>query len=472
MPMQQNAAVVPQYKDRYAILIVVLFGVFMSVLDTNVVNVALPTITADFGVDVSRSQWVVSSYLIVLTSFILLFGRISSYTGRKRLFIAGFAVFTLASLACGLSNNIYELIFFRIVQGFGAAVALSIDMAILVHAFLPWERGRALGFLGTTIAIGSIAGPILGGYVVEALGWPYVFLLNVPVGIALILGGIRFLPAGERIDGRLDMDWAGAVLLVPAIVLLMLALGEVSASGSLSMTAMALAVLSVTAFVGLLYVESRRRSPLLDLSAFRVGKFAWSNMSTLINYAAFAGFNLIVPFYLQVVVGYTPSQVGQTLLIIPVAMALMAPVSGYLYDRFQTNLHSSLGILLMAVALIVLGMCAGTANLAIMLACFALFGLGNGLFVSANNSVVMGSLPPGKSSTASSITATLRNLGNTVGVSFAGALLYLELRSMGFEGTAMSAGHALLSQAIGVVFVAAGILCVAGIITSSLVRRS
>lgn len=460
-----------KYRDRYAILIVVLLGVFMSVLDTSIVNVALPTITSDFGVDVSRSQWVAASYLIVLTSFILVFGHVSRYAGKKRLFIAGFAVFTLGSLACGLSGSIHELIFSRIVQGFGAAIALSIDMAILVQAFPPGERGRALGFLGTTIAIGSIAGPVLGGYVVDALGWQYVFLLNVPAGIALIAGGIRYLPSGDRCVRRLDMDWAGVALLVPAIVLLMLALGDMSASGGFSIVSVAFAATAAAAFAGLMYVESRSRSPLLDLSVFRVKRFAWSNLSTVINYAAFAGFNLIVPFYLQVAVGYKPSQVGQTLLVIPVAMALTAPLSGYLYDRFQTNVHSSLGILLMAISLIVLGVFASSADIAAVLACFALFGLGNGLFVSANNSVVMGSLPPDRGSTASSVVATLRNLGNAIGVSSAGALLYLELRRMGFQGTAMSADHVLLSQAIGVVFIAAGALCLGGVITSSLVRR-
>ena len=181
----------PPTKGRYIILAIVLLGILMSVIDGNVVSIALPTITQYFNVDVTLSQWTITAYLLTMTALMLVFGKISEYTGKTKLFIIGFIIFTLSSLACGLSQNMTELILFRIAQGFGAAMVFSISGAIIYEAFPVSERGRAMGFLGSTVAIGSIAGPVLGGFLVDSLGWQYIFLINVPIGIILLATGLQ-----------------------------------------------------------------------------------------------------------------------------------------------------------------------------------------------------------------------------------------------------------------------------------------
>jgi EmrB/QacA subfamily drug resistance transporter len=457
-----------RYKDRYIIMAIILMGVFMSVLDTNVVNIALPTITQFFHVDVAQSQWVITSYLIVLTSFLLIFGRISEYTGKAKLYIAGFGIFTLSSLACGLSGSIQQLILFRAVQGIGASVALSIDMAILVLAFPPSERGRAISYLAMTIAIGSVAGPILGGYVVDLLGWQYVFLINVPVGILLIMVGLRYLKLDEPKLEKFSMDWAGGATLVLSIVSLMLLLGELAQRSNAGFMELYAAILAVS-LVAFAYVESKQKSPIVDLSLFKIKKFTFSNISTLINYAAFAMFNVVMPFFMQMALGFKPSQIGQMLFIIPIAMAVSAPVSGWLYDRTQKNYHSVFGMLLMAIALLAVGYFAPTMTTAILLTCFAIYGIGNGLFLSTNNSEAMGSLPPHKSSSASSMLATVRNLGNSIGVSMFSIILYMSIAATGVATAVTTASPDVLSHAAGNVLMFGGLLCAIGVITTLLV---
>lgn len=452
---------------------VVLMGVFMSVLDTNVVNLALPTITTYFHVDLARSQWVVTSYLIALTSFLLIFGRASEYIGKGRLFVLGFFIFTVSSLACGLSNSIEVLIICRAFQGIGASIALSIDMAILVQAFPSHERGKAIGFLATTIAIGSIAGPIMGGYVIDLAGWPYVFFLNVPVGIALILAALKYIgldDAAVKKNIGQRQDYSGGFFMVAAVISLMLLLGKLAGRLTFDHVTAGLAFALAASLGALLYAESRHERPVVDLALFKINKFTFSNLSTILNYIAFAMFNVVMPFYLEMSLGYEPSQVGTALFVIPVMMALTAPISGWLYDKYHTNGHSSLGMLLMAIALLALGCLAPSMTFVMLMACFALYGIGNGLFLSPNNSEAMASLPPQKNSAASSMLATVRNLGNSIGVSMVSILLYLSLAAGGItEVTA--AGPSMLSHAAGSVLIIAGLICIIGTAATIMVNR-
>lgn len=455
-------------KDRYKIMAVVLMGVFMSVLDTNVVNVALPTITSYFHVDLAQSQWVVTTYLIVLTSFLLIFGRLSERVGKARLFIFGFLIFTVSSLACGLSNSIEMLIACRALQGIGASIALSIDMAILMQAFPQYERGKAFGFLATTIAIGSIAGPIIGGFVVGLVGWQYVFFINVPVGIALIAAALKYMKLEETKVERLNMDWIGAASLVSLIVSLMLLLGSLAQRIELSVESGVYAAILAASLAVFLYVELTRKNPMVDLSLFRIKKFSFSNLSTICNYSAFSMFNVVMPFYLEMSLGYKPAQVGQVLFVIPILIAITAPISGWLYDKRQTNTHSSLGIFFMALSLLLIGYHAPSMSTPLLLGCFALYGIGNGLFLSTNNSVAMSSLPAHRNSAAASTLATVRNTGSTVGVSLVSILLYMSVTASGVSEVT-SAGTALLSHAAGNVLMFAGLICVAGFVCTLLI---
>jgi EmrB/QacA subfamily drug resistance transporter len=442
MTEKQSAVTVaqsPGYKNRYIILAIVLSGVFMGVLDMNVVNIALPDITRTFGVDMSQSQWVVTAYLLANTSLLLIFGRISEYTGKVRLFYAGITIFTLSSLACGLSTGIYELIFFRLVQGLGASIVFSINTAMLVQAFPRSERGRALGFIGTTVAIGSIAGPILGGFIVDSLGWSYIFFINVPVGIVLVSAALKYLKLNETTSKKLNMDWTGAIALILTMSSLILLLGSLADCKAFTLEMWAYTALFLVSIAAFVYTERRHSNPIIDLSVFKIPTFTFANLSTMVSFIAFSMFIISMPFFLEISMGYTASHVGQMLLAIPLITAVVAPLSGLLYDKLQSTYHSSLGMLIMAGGMLSISFAVGTLDPLIILVCFAVFGFGNALFTSPNNTEVMSALPMNKSSTASSMLATTRNFGNSLGISLASVILYIQLRQCGFGGQMINA---------------------------------
>lgn len=461
----------PEYANRYIILCIVLSAVFMGVLDTNVVNIALPTITRHFGVDMAQSQWVVTSYLLVNTSLLLIFGRLSEYTGKVRLFYAGIIVFTISSLACGLSSGIYQLIFFRIIQGLGASIVYSINTAMLVQAFPRNERGRALGLIGTIVAIGSIAGPIMGGIITDSLGWQYIFFINVPVGAALVAAALKYLRLTESPTKIRGMDWGGAAALIISMSSLMLLLGSLADCDEITMEMWIYASVFLASMAAFVYAEGQHPNPIIDLSVFRVKAFTFANMSTMISFMAFSMFIISMPFFLEISLGYTASRVGQMLLAIPLITAVVAPMSGWLYDRLQSTYHSSLGMLIMAAGMFLVSAAASTLNPVLLLACFSIFGFGNALFTSPNNTEVMSALPLNKSGTASSMLATIRNFGNSAGISSASIILYLQLREHGFSGQIINASPALMQQAVQAVLVAGGVLCIFGVYTSLMVGR-
>jgi len=463
----------PEFKNRYIILGIVLTAVFMGVLDSNVVNVSLPTITQAFNVELSTSQWVVTSYLVVNTALLLIFGRLSEYTGKVRLFYAGIAIFTVSSLACGFSVNIYELIFFRIVQGMGASIVFSINTAILVQVFPKKERGRTLGLIGTIVAIGSIAGPILGGFITGMIGWQYIFFINVPVGIVLLAFASKYLRLPELRCKIVGMDWTGGAALILTMVSFMLILNEFANGLQITLLMVISAVVFLISLAVFVYTELDHKNPIIDLRLFKVRKFTFANLSTLINFTAFSMFIITIPFFLELVWGYQPEQVGEALLAVPFVTAVVAPLSGYIYDRLQSTYHSSFGMLVTATALFMTGYVAQlpAPNLILLLISFGVFGLGTGLFTSPNNSEIMSALPMHKSGTASSTLATVRNFGNAIGVSLASILLYVLLGSAGF-GSIVSSSPGVLAVCISKILYIAGAICIIGVFTSLMVRWS
>lgn len=476
MAEKQAASVqeLSEYKNRYIILAIVLSGVFMGVLDTNVVNVALPTITQAFGVELSQSQWVVTAYLVVNTALLLIFGRLSEYTGKVRLFYAGIAIFTISSLACGLATDLNQLILFRIAQGLGSSIVFSINTAILVQAFPRNERGRTLGMIGTIVAIGSIAGPILGGFITGTIGWQYIFFINVPVGIVLLAAASKYLKLTEKRCRITGMDWTGAVALMLTMVSLMLLLGDLADSIEFDTAMLIYAGIFLASLAWFVSTELGHKNPIIDLRLFKVRKFTFAGLSTLINFTAFSMFIICIPFLLQYVWGYSPQQVGTMLLAVPLLTGIVSPLSGYAYDKLQSTYHSSFGMLIMALALFLLGYVVNLSSPVLLLICLGFFGFGTGLFTSPNNTEIMSALPPQKSSTASSVLATVRNFGNAIGVSLASILLYILLEAAGFDGVVSASlqGKEALAGAISMVMYVAGALCILGVITSLIVGWS
>ncbi len=437
--------------NRYAILAVVLAGVFMAVLDGVVVAIALPTITAHFGVNLDSTQWVITAYLLIMTVLLLPAGRIAEYTGRAPLFIAGLTLFTLASAACGFAPTLAVLIAARIVQGIGGAMVFSISNALIFEAFPPHERGRALGYLGSVVAIGSLASPVVGGGMVEAFGWAYVFFINIPIGVVVVAAAFRVLPRAHVRPERFSFDLPGAVALGVALAGLIFFLGQLADSPVVDAPAAACALVAVAGTAAFVLVERRVKAPLVDLGLFAEPLYVLPVVAMLLYFVATFMLNLIGPFYFEAVMGFSPATVGLVFLLLPAVMVVTAPLAGWLYDRTRFPYLAAVGMGLVAAGYAVAGYAAAARLLVPMLGAFLVIGLGSGLFQAPNNTAQMSAVPRRWLGLASAITATGRNLGMSLGVSIGSVLLAALLLAGGSTGPILEADPALLASSFGVI---------------------
>ena len=271
------------YRNRYVILGIILLGSFMAVLDSTMVNIALPTITVDYKVSLAESQWTITGYLLAMTGLFVFFGKASEYTGKVKLFVAGWAIFTLSSLACGFAPGLDALIAFRIVQGIGASMLSAVGGALIFEAFPHQERGKAMGLFGVVFGIGAVVGPGLGGFIVDNLGWQYIFLINVPIGVVLLACAFKYMKIPEKTVSKLEMDWIGAVTLCVSIVTLMLFCNEVAKRPDGDHAMAAYAAIAVISFIIFIFRESTCKKPLIDLSIFRNKQFTLPIISGLLH---------------------------------------------------------------------------------------------------------------------------------------------------------------------------------------------
>ncbi|HPS92368.1 MAG TPA: MFS transporter, partial [Methanothrix sp.] len=340
--------------------------------------------------------------------------------------------------------------------------------AIIFQSFPRGEQGRAMGYIGATVAIGSILGPTLGGFIVDLLGWKYIFLINVPIGIVQLLLSSRYMKIEEKTSDSLNVDLIGAATLITFMVSMMALLGELSVSFSPSPANIALAMIFILSLAAFVINESRQKAPLLDLSIFRYRMFVLPCVSMIIFFVSNLMISILGPFYFEGVRGYTPSQVGLIYLIVPAIMVIGAPVIGWIYDKHQFRYLAALGMAIMAVSMIRLGYLAASlgSDPRQMLFAFVFLGMGGAFFQSPNNTETMRSLPRDKINIASSFTATIRNLGMALGVSFSGVLVSLQLARAGYYGTLLEAGPVLLSSTVSRVMMLAGLLCIIGTVVS------
>lgn len=443
------------YNNRYIILAIVLTGTFMSLMNSNIVNVALPNITNYFNVSIAQSQWIVTSYFLTVTAMFLIFGRISEYTGKVKLFILGFVVFTLGSLFCGLSASLDQLIFFRILQALGASMVFSISTAIIMDVFPDSEKGRALGYQASVIAIGLIIAPSLGGVIVDWLGWAYVFFVNIPIGIVGLVSALKYLKIEEHKSDNLNMDWMGSSMFVVLMVSLILFMGDLSNGGGvLALICGSIFLLSLVTFI---LRESNCKEPLLDLTIFKAKSFIKPAMGLILFFIASNMINIIYPLYFEDVWNWRATEVGLTMMIMAVAMFLVSPVSGWIYDKYKFRNLSSLGVLITGLTTLLFAYMLLIGNIMGAMISLALIGVGCALFMVPNNTDVMSSLPQ-KTNVLSSVTATFRNFGAFLGVALATTLTSLSYSS--HLGLGLSAG----TMMVGIFFGIGGIYLVSAIV--------
>ncbi|MFZ1126904.1 MFS transporter [Methanoregula sp.] len=449
------------YAHRGVILLIVLVGQFMAVIDNNIVAIALPTITRAFHVPLGQSQWIATAYIITIIATVLIFGTLSSTLGKSRLFITGLLLFVASSFACGLAGSLPLLVAARVVQGIGAAMLLSISMAIIMQVFPPHERGMAMGYVTATIGLGLIIGPALGGILVDTFGWPFIFFVNVPIGLVLLVPALHYLRLDDAGGGTSRLDWGGIVLLIVLMAGMALALNELSNPPVNEALFTGYAGFCLAALAMFVARERTAAHPLIDLSLVGNRSFVLPGASLVLYITATFILLLILPFYFEGVMGWRPTQVGLMAFVMPVAMIASAPASGRAYDRFPSKNYPAAGVAGMGFSFLLCGYGFATADVAVIVVSLVLAGLCRSVFQGPNAIDIMGALPQDKAGIASSILVTLQDFGIMLGISAGTILLVFQLDSIGYAGAILDAGPAILPAIFGNAMYAGGVICFA-----------
>ena len=408
--------------NRWWVLTAIGVGTFMSALDGSVVNTILPLLRNNLHTTVAGVEWVTTVYLLVVSALLLGVGRFGDLKGHKRVYVAGFFVFVIGSALCGTSSTVHMLIAMRALQAVGAAMLFANSPAILTLAFPAAQRGRALGAQATFTYLGLTAGPSLGGWLATAFGWRSVFYINVPVGIVGIILAMQTIDddrpaaAGER------FDFPGAFIFTAGLVALLIALNQGHDWGWASAATVSLLIAAAVLLAAFIAIESHRRAPMLDLTLFRSRVFSAATVSALLNYVCIYSLLFVLPFLLIQGRGLDPQHAGLVLTAQPIVMMIAAPLSGTLSDRIGSRILVTTGMLILAIGLFLIARLTPAASLASIAGALAIVGLGVGIFVSPNNSALMGSAPRNRQGIAAGVLATARNAGMVLGVGISGAV--------------------------------------------------
>ena len=416
--------------DRWWTLGALAFSLFMIMLDNTIVNVALPSIQADLGVPLSRLEWMVNAYALTFGVLLLLGGGLADRFGRRRLFLAGLALFTLASLACGLSPSADALIAARAVQGVGAALMLPAALGTIPAVFPARERGTAIGIWAGVSLTALTIGPITGGLVAEHLSWQWIFFVNVPIGALGLLAAIRLVPETRDRSRTQRFDVPGLAASATGLFGLTFALIEGNAHGWGSSVIVGSLTAGAAGLVAFALIERRSPHPMLDPALLRDPTFAGANVVALLSVLAMFGVFFFFPIFLQSVVGFTAVEAGATLLPMTVVLAATTRVAGRLTDRHGPRLPMTAGMTLVAVALALasrLGEGSGFVEVAPTL---VVAGIGFALTMTPMTTAVLMSAPEDKSAVASAVVNTFRQIGGSLGVAVMGAVVAAEVHGL------------------------------------------
>ncbi len=441
-------------RKQIAVLFTVGLGTFMAALDGSVTNTVLPLILADFGAGLSTVEWVVMAYLLTTGSLVLSYGRLGDLFGQRRIYMAGVAIFILGSLSCALSPTIALLIGSRVLQAAGAGMMMALGPGILTRSFPATQRGQVLGLQGTMTYLGLMVGPVLGGNLAALLGWRYAFAINLPIGAAMLLAAYLSVEEHASAGAGERFDVPGSLLLFVGLGSFLLMLSKGEEWGWLSwttLTAGAGALLGLAAFVRR---ELTFSSPVLNLRMFRNWALLSATASAFLNYMGVYTVLFMMPYFMVTGLGLSPAVAGSLLTGMPLLMAVTTPVSGWISDRIGSKLPATAGMILLSLGLALLSGLGGSSQPQDILWRLAVTGLGIGLFVSPNNSAIMGSVPASAQGVAGGLVATARTVGMVSGVAVVSAVFMVRLasyRAVGVPeaGAFMAAFHdAMLAMAV------------------------
>ncbi|MCD4720170.1 MAG: MFS transporter [Desulfobacula sp.] len=421
----------PVYEKKWKIFFLVATSIFMSTLDSSIVNVALPYMMQDLQTDMQTIQWVVLIYLVTVSSLLLTFGRLSDIKGRKPVYVLGFTIFVVGSLLCGLARTPQFLIISRAVQGCGASMLMACSPALIVDVFPVQERGKALGMIGAVVAAGLTTGPVVGGIILEYFSWRVIFYINIPIGIAAAIGGYFVLKGIPTARGSYEpMDKTGSILLIVILSTLIIFLTQLSKWGIASIPSLSFAGLCILAGIVFVLNEARSDYPLFDLELLKIKLFVFPVISSAILFAALFVIVFMLPFYLTYPCGFSASKTGSIMIVLFLFLLFVSPVSGILYDTFASRRLCMMGMSVLTLSLVSLIYIHPSMGVLSILWRIALAGIGTALFVSPNNTAIMSCVPLPRRGIASGAVATARNLGMVIGVALAGLIFTSSFSSL------------------------------------------
>jgi len=437
------------------VLLITVAGSGIASLDATVVNIALPTIGRDFHTGIAALQWVMNGYTLTLAAFLLLGGSLGDRFGRRKVYLTGIVWFAVASAACGFAPGVVFLIVTRVLQGVGAALLTPGSLAILEASFRPADRARAIGAWSGLSGVAVAAGPLVGGYLITAASWRWIFFINVPIAAAVVALGLRHVPESRDPNVTGAIDYAGALAAVVFLTGITFAFIEAPTLGWSSPAVLAMTAAGVVGLAAFLVREHTAAAPMLPLSVFTSRQFAATNAVTFLVYAALTGATFLLPVTLQVVWGYTPLASGLALLPLTIIMLALSARSGQLATRIGPRLQMSVGPVVVGVGLAMLTLVtSGPSYLRYVLPAIVVFGLGLAITVAPLTATAMSSAPAELSGIASAVNNDVARFGGLLAVAVLPALA-------GITGTVYLHPDALAAGFRTAVLIS-GATCVAG----------
>ena len=448
-------------RSRWIALIVLCLGSLMIVLDTTIVNVALPSIQRSLHMSISSLEWIVTAYALTFAALLITGGKLGDLYGRRRMFMAGLVIFTAASLACGLAPSAGFLIGARAVQGVGAALMNPATLSIISATFPPKERGQAIGIWAGVSALALAIGPLLGGLIVDNINWHWIFYVNVPVGVVGLLVSRMVIKESRDTSHEQSIDLPGLVTSGAALLALSYALIEGNRHGWGSPEIVGLFAGAAVLLAVFIWLELRQRLPMLDLALFRIGAFTGANIVAMLVSLGMFGVFFFISLYVQNVLGYSPTKAGAIFLPMTVLIIVVAPIAGKLSDRVGSRWLMGAGMGILGVSLLLYQRIGVHSSFVSLLPQLLLGGVGMALTMSPMTSAAMGAVPIDKAGVGSGVLNSFRQMGGSLGIALMGAILLSYQHPTASKAVAaqqfVNGLHAALLVSAGIAFAAAAV---------------
>jgi EmrB/QacA subfamily drug resistance transporter len=457
-----RARIFAEETRKWFTLAAVSFGLFMIMLDNTVVNVALPSIQRDLGTDLSQLQWIVTGYALTFAALMLIGGKVADAYGRRLIFVLGIAVFTTASLWCGLAGSGDELIAARVLQGVGAALMNPATLSIIAATFPPHQRGTAIGIWAGTSALALAIGPLVGGLITQHLDWSWIFFVNIPVGVLAVVASFLFIDE-SRDSTHVRLDLPGLATSALGLFALTYALIEANGYGWDSARILGAFAVAGVALLAFVLLERYQRDPMLPLELFRSGTYTGANLVVLLVALAMFGVFFFLSLYMQNILGYSAVQTGAAFLPMTILIILIAPIAGRASDRIGSRGLMTAGMILIAVQLLYFSRLGLDASFWNLLPAFLVGGVGMSLTMTPSAAAATRSVSVDKAGVGSAVLNASRQIGGSLGIALIGAIMAIEA---GGERTPAAFVEGLQSALL----VAAGIAAVGAVVAFTLVR--